>query len=206
MKSHSSGHSLLLLCLNLHNTYWPFININPIKLNSLYVLKYQLVEKVLQWKQPLSFFFLIYFYYLEANYFTTLWCVLSYIDMNQPWSYMFSPSRSPLPPLSPPYSSGSSQSTRPEHLSHASHLGWWSVSVQIIYMFRCCCLKTSHPHLLPHSPKVCSVHLCLFFCFAYRVIITIFLNSIYMCSYTVLVFIFLAYFTLYNGLQFHPSH
>ena len=50
------------------------------------------------------------------------------------------------------------------------------------------------------------VHLCLFFCFAYRVIITIFLNSIYMCYHTVMVFIFLAYFTLYNGLQFHPSH
>ena len=45
-------------------------------------------------------------------------------------------------------------------------------------MFPCCSLKTSHPHLLPQSPKVCSVHLCLFFCFAYRVIITIFLNSI----------------------------
>ena len=43
-------------------------------------------------------------------------------------------------------------------------------------------------------------------CFAYRVIVTIFLNSIYMCQDTVLVFIFLAYFTLYNGLQFHPSH
>ena len=41
-------------------------------------------------------------------------------------------------------------------------------------------LKTSHPRLLPQSPKVCSIHLCLFFCFAYRVIITIFLNSIYM--------------------------
>ena len=29
---------------------------------------------------------------------------------------------------------------------------------------------------------------------------------IYMCSYTVLVFFFLAYFTLYNRLQFHPPH
>ena len=37
------------------------------------------------------------------------------------------------------------------------------------------------PSPLPQSPKVCSVHLCLFFCFAYRVIITIFLNSIYIC-------------------------
>ena len=43
-----------------------------------------------------------------------------------------------------------------------------------------CSFKTSHPCLLPQRPKVCSVHLCLFFCIAYRVIITIFLNSIYM--------------------------
>ena len=35
-------------------------------------------------------------------------------------------------------------------------------------MFWCCSLETSHPHLLPQSPKVCSIHLCLFFCFAYR--------------------------------------
>ena len=76
--------------------------------------------------------------------------------------------------------SGSSHCTRPKHLSHASKLGWWSVSPLIIYMFRCCSLKTSYPRLLPQSPKVCFVHLCLFFCFAYRVIITIFLNSIYM--------------------------
>ena len=34
----------------------------------------------------------------------------------------------PLPPLSPPDPSGSSQCTRPEHLSHASNVGWWSVS------------------------------------------------------------------------------
>ena len=43
--------------------------------------------------------------------------------MNQPWIYMYSPSRSPLPPPSPPNPSGSSQCTRPEHLSHASSLG-----------------------------------------------------------------------------------
>ena len=43
----------------------------------------------------------------------------------------------------------------------------------IIYMFQCYSLKSSHPHLLPQSPKVCSLHLCLFCCLAYRVIITI---------------------------------
>ena len=34
------------------------------------------------------------------------------------------------------------------------------------------------------------IHLCLFCCLTYRVIITIFLNSLYMCQYTVLVFFF----------------
>ena len=71
----------------------------------------------------LSFFSPIYFYSLEANYFTILYWFLPYIDMNQPWIYMCSPSRSPLPPPSPSHPSGSSQCTSPEHLSHASNLG-----------------------------------------------------------------------------------
>ena len=36
--------------------------------------------------------------------------------MNQPWIYMYSSSRSPLPPPSPSHPSGSSQCTSPEHL------------------------------------------------------------------------------------------
>ena len=88
-------------------------------------------------------------------------------------------------------------------LSHASNLDWWSISHLIIYMFQCSSLTSSHSSLLPQSPQVCSLHLCLFCCLTYRVIITIFLNSTYMC---VLVFFFLTYFTLYNGLQFHPPH
>ena len=95
--------------------------------------------------------------------------------MNQPWIYMYSPSRPPLPLPSPPNPSGSSQCSSPKHLSHASNLGWWYVSPLIVYLFQCCSLRTSHPHLFPQSLKVCSVHLCLFFCFAYMVIITIFL-------------------------------
>ena len=123
----------------------------------------------------------IILFFISWRLITILWWLLSYIDMNQPWIYMHSPSRSPLPPPSPPDPPGSSQHTRSEHSSHASNLGWWSASPQITYMFRCCSLETSHPCLLPQSPKVCSIHLCLFFCFAYRVIVTIFLNSIYMC-------------------------
>ena len=55
-------------------------------------------------------------------------------------------------------------------------------------MFQCCSPETSHPRLLPQSPKDCSIHLCLFFCFAYRVIINInfpllFKNSVqFSCS------------------------
>ena len=65
-------------------------------------------------------------------------------------------------------------------LFHALNLDWWSILHMIIYMFQCYSLKLSHPCLLPQSPKVCSLHLCLFCCLAYRVIITICLNSIYM--------------------------
>ena len=49
--------------------------------------------------------------------------------MNQPWIYMCSPSWSPLSPSSPSHPSGSSQCTSPEHLSHASNLGWQFKSI-----------------------------------------------------------------------------
>ena len=45
-------------------------------------------------------------------------------------------------------------------------------------MFQCHSPKSSHSRPLPQSPKDCSIHLCLFCCLAYRVIVTIFLNSI----------------------------
>ena len=62
----------------------------------------------------------------------------------------------------------------------ASNLNWWLVSYMILYMFQCHSPKSSHPLPLPHSPKDCSIHQCLFCCLVYRVIVTIFLNSIYM--------------------------
>ena len=72
-------------------------------------------------------------------------------------------------------------------LLHASNLHWSSSLHTVIYMFQCYSLKSSHPHLLPQNPKVCFLHLSLFCCLAYRVclvyrvVITVFLNSIYMC-------------------------
>ena len=63
-------------------------------------------------------------------------------------------------------------------LLHALNLDWSFISHIVIYMFQCYSRKSSHPHPLPQSPKVCSLHLCLFCCLAYRVIVTTFLNSI----------------------------
>ncbi|KAB0343601.1 hypothetical protein FD754_020527 [Muntiacus muntjak] len=56
-------------------------------------------------------------------------------------NYMYSPSRSPLPPPSPPDSSGSSQCTRSEHLTHASHLGWYVPSIPVFWRWG---IKVSH--------------------------------------------------------------
>ena len=57
-------------------------------------------------------------------------------------------------------------------LLHTSNLHWPSVLHMVMFMFQCYCFKLSHPRLLPHSPKVCSLHLCLFCCLAYRIVIT----------------------------------
>ena len=48
-----------------------------------------------------------------------------------------------------------------------------------VYMFQWCSLKSSHPCLLPLSPKVCSLHLCLLCCHECRIVGTVFINSIY---------------------------
>ena len=69
-------------------------------------------------------------------------------------------------------------------LSHALNLDWQSISHMAIYMFQCYSLKPSHPRPLPQSPKVCSLHLCLFCCLSYRVIIAKFhicVNILYWC-------------------------
>ena len=55
-------------------------------------------------------------------------------------------------------------------LFHASNLHWLSISHMVIYMFQCYSVKSSHPCLLPQSPKFCYLHLSLFCCLAYRVI------------------------------------
>ena len=88
------------------------------------------------------------------------------------------PSHLPPHPIAQGHPSAPTLST----LSHASNLDWWSISHMIICIFQCYSLKSFHPCLLPLSPEVCFLHLYLFCCLAYRVIVTIFLNSIYMVN------------------------
>ena len=133
-------------------------------------------EKVCRWAHFIFFFFFQFYLFIFLLYNIVL--VLPYIDMNQPWVYMYSPSPSHLPPHSIPLGHPSAPAL--STLSHASKLDWWFVSHMIIYMFQCHSPISSCPRPLPQSPKDCSIHLCLFCCLTYRVIITIFLNSIYM--------------------------
>ena len=64
-------------------------------------------------------------------------------------------------------------------LSHELNLEWWSVSHMIMYVFQCYSLKSSHPRLLPQSPKD----------FYTRVIVTISKFCIYALVYSIGVYL-----------------
>ena len=105
--------------------------------------------------------------------------VLPYIDFNLPSVYMFSPSWMPLPPPSPSHPSGSSQCTSTEHPLSCIEPGLAIHFTYDNYMFQCHSPISSLPCPLPQRPKDSSIHLCVFCCLAYRVIVSIFLNSLY---------------------------
>ena len=98
--------------------------------------------------------------------------------MNLPQVYTCSPSSTLLPPRAIPLSHPSAPA--PSNQYRSLNLDWPLVSYMILFMFQCHSPKSSHPLRLPQSPKDCSTHQCLFCCLVYRVIIIIFLNSIYM--------------------------
>ena len=68
-------------------------------------------------------------------------------------------------------------------LFHALHLDQSSISHKVIHTFQFYSLKSSHPHLLPQSQKSV-LYICVSFAIKYRLIVTIFLNSIHMHYYT----------------------
>ena len=120
------------------------------------------------------FFFLFYFNFTIMYWFCHIstWIHHRYTRVPHP-----EPS-SLLPPHTIPL--GHLIAPAPSIQYHASNLDWRLVSYMILYMFQCHSPKSSHSLPLPPSPKDCSIHQCLFCYLAYRVIVTIFLNSIYM--------------------------
>ena len=97
--------------------------------------------------------------------------ILTCIPKHEPSSH--------LPPHS--ISLGHPHAPAPSMLHPASDIDWRFNSYMIVYILECHSPKSSHPLPLPLSPKVHYTHLCPFSCLAYRVVIAIFLNSIYMC-------------------------
>ena len=117
----------------------------------------------------------------ELNYFSILWCLLPYIDMNQPQVYMCPPIPNPLPTSLPIPSLWVVPCTGFECPVSCIELGlviyftYGNIHVSMLFS------QIIPPSASPTESKVCSLYLCLFCCFAPRVVVTIFLNSIYMC-------------------------
>ena len=73
----------------------------------------------------------------------------------------------------------------PVHQPQASCITHQTWTGDLFHIWYYTCFNAILPNqptpFLSQSPKGCSIYLCLFCCLSYRVILTIFLNSIYMC-------------------------
>ena len=106
--------------------------------------------------------------------------VLPYINMNPPRVYTCSPSWAPFPPPSPYHPSGSSQCTSPQH-----PVSYIEPGLAIHFIYDIIPVSMPFSQIIPPLPSptesirlfYTSVSLLLS---SYRVIVTIFLNSIYM--------------------------
>ena len=124
----------------------------------------------------LFFFFNILFYFLTLQY-----CIGFAIYQHESATgiHVF-PILNLLPPPSPCHPSGLSQCTSPKHPVSCIEPG---LATRFIYDIKHVSMPFSQiiPRLpLPQSPKDCSIYQCFFCCLVYRVIVTIFLNAIYM--------------------------
>ena len=161
---------------------WIFIDpvcSNPLK--SFFFLRLKLSRSWLVGNLSFLFFFFVFFFYFILFFNFTILYWFCHISKWIRHRYTCVPHPEPsslLPPHTLPL--GRPSAPAPSIQYRALNLDWWLVSCMILYIFQCHSPKSSHPLLLPQSPKDCSIHQCLLCCLIYRVIVTIFLNSIYM--------------------------
>ena len=128
-----------------------------------------LVERGLQFKSKFKQEYFFSFIYISWRLITLQYCsgfCHTLIWISHGFTCVPHPEPSShLPPH--PIPLGHPSAPTPSTLSHASKLDGQFISHMIIYMFQCYSHRSSHLCLLPQSPKVCSIHLCLFFCLAY---------------------------------------
>ena len=150
------------------------------------------VPLLLFYDQSISFFF----------FFTLQYCIGFAIHQHESaMGVQVFPILNPLLPPSQYHSSGSSQCTSPEHPVSCIEPG-----LAIHFTYDIIHVSMSFSQIIPPSPS--PTHrvqkTVLYICVSFDVLHTgLLLPSL---PYTVLVFFFLAYFTLYERLQFHSPH
>ena len=172
----SIDNSYMTTGKNITFTIWTFVG----KVMSLlFNILYRFVIAFLPRSKRLFFFYFIFNFILFLNFTILYWfChILKWIRHRHTRVPHPEPS-SLLPPHTIPL--GHPSAPAPSIQYRASNLYWRLVSYMILYIFQCHSPKSSHPLPLLQSPKDCSIHQCLFCYLIYRVIVTIFLNSIYM--------------------------
>ena len=140
--------------------------------------------------QPSPYLFLKFkFIYFNWRLLYNIVLVLPYINMNPPWVYTCFPILNPPPTFLPMPSLW----VIPVHQPRAScimHRTWTGDSF-LIWCYTCFhAISPNHPTLsLSHRIQKTVPYICVFCCLAYRIIITIFLNSIYVLVYYIGVFL-----------------
>ena len=148
------------------------------------------------------FLFINFYFYFILLYNTVL--VLPYIDMNPPQVYMSSQTWTPLLPPTPYHCSGSSPCASPKHpascIKHRLAIRFLHDSIHVSMPFS---------QIIPPFPTESKS---LFYTSVSLLLSRIQGHHYHVCKFHIYVlvycigFFFLAYFTLYNRLQFHPPH
>ena len=136
------------------------------------------------WEFAKFFFFNFFKIYFNWRLITLQYCIGFAIHQHESTTgiHMF-----PIPIPSPSSLPVPSLWVVPVHQPQATsimHRTWTGDSFHLWYYICFNAILPNHPTPSPKpppSPKDCSIHVCLFCCLAYRFIITIFLNSIYIC-------------------------